>query len=60
MKILVIGGTKFFGIHMVNALLTKGHAITIATRGRAADPFGDKIADEFAACEPKKKVSGKL
>ena len=25
MKILVIGGTRFFGIHMVNELLAKGH-----------------------------------
>lgn len=34
MKILVIGGTKFFGIPMVNALLESGHEVTIATRGR--------------------------
>ena len=31
MKILVIGGTRFFGIHMVNELLAKGHDVTIAT-----------------------------
>lgn len=43
MKILVIGGTRFFGIHMVNALLEAGHDITIATRGRAADPFGERV-----------------
>lgn len=47
MKILVIGGTKFFGIHMVNALLSKGHDVTIATRGKAADPFGDKVRRIF-------------
>lgn len=44
MKILVIGGTKFFGIHMVWALLEKGHDVTIATRGQAKDPFGDKVS----------------
>lgn len=27
MKILVIGGTRYFGIHMVNKLLEQGHAI---------------------------------
>ncbi len=43
MKILVIGGTRFFGMHMVNALLEAGHDITIATRGRAADPFGERV-----------------
>lgn len=43
MKILVIGGTKFFGIHMVNDLLAQGHDITIATRGKAADEYGDRV-----------------
>lgn len=43
MKILVIGGTRFFGIHMVNELLEKGHDVTIATRGNAFDEFGDKV-----------------
>ena len=43
MKILVIGGTRFFGIHMVNELLTMGHDVTIATRGRVEDCFGDKV-----------------
>ncbi|MCM1231134.1 MAG: NAD-dependent epimerase/dehydratase family protein [Ruminococcus flavefaciens] len=43
MNILVIGGTRFFGIHMVNELLTQGHDITIATRGKAADEYGDRV-----------------
>ncbi|MBQ7774412.1 MAG: NAD-dependent epimerase/dehydratase family protein [Lachnospiraceae bacterium] len=43
MKILVIGGTRYFGIHMVNELLSKGHEVTIATRGNAIDSFGDKV-----------------
>lgn len=34
MNILVIGGTRYFGIHMVNKLLEQGHDITIATRGK--------------------------
>lgn len=33
MKILVIGGTKFFGIPMMEALSAGGHEVTIATRG---------------------------
>ena len=32
MKILAIDGTRFFGIHMVNELLAKGHDVTIATK----------------------------
>lgn len=43
MKILVIGGTRFFGIHMVNELLAKGHDVTIATRGKASDGYGDRV-----------------
>ena len=43
MNILVIGGTRFFGIHMVQALLDAGHEVTIATRGNAKDSFGDRV-----------------
>ena len=43
MNILVIGGTRFFGIHMVEELLKMGHDITIATRGQATDSFGDRV-----------------
>lgn len=39
MKILVIGGTKFFGIHMIEALLDQGHEVSIATRGLTKDNF---------------------
>lgn len=44
MKILVIGGTRFFGIHMVNELLSKGHDVTIATRGNAMDGYGSRVS----------------
>jgi nucleoside-diphosphate-sugar epimerase len=43
MKIIVLGGTRFFGIHMVNALLDSRHDVTIATRGIASDIYGDKV-----------------
>ena len=43
MKILVIGGTRFFGIPMVNKLLEEDHRITIATRGITGDAFGDRV-----------------
>ena len=43
MKILVIGGTRFFGIHMVNELLANGYEITIATRGKSSDEYGDRV-----------------
>lgn len=43
MNILVVGGTKFFGISMVNDLIQKGHDITIATRGITPNPFGNQV-----------------
>ncbi|MFO1446295.1 NAD-dependent epimerase/dehydratase family protein [Bacillus sp. Bva_UNVM-123] len=43
-KVLVLGGTRFFGKKLVNLLLENGHDVTIATRGRTKDPFGDKVS----------------
>lgn len=40
MNVLVIGGTRFFGIPMVDRLLQLGHDVTIATRGVTTDKFG--------------------
>ncbi len=44
MKILVVGGTRYFGIPMVNALLAKGHDVTIATRGNAKVDFDGEVS----------------
>lgn len=43
MRILVLGGTRFFGVHLVRRLLSGGHDVTIATRGQAKDPFGGTV-----------------
>lgn len=43
MNILVIGGTRYFGINLVKSLLRKGHKITIATRGKTKDQFGQNV-----------------
>lgn len=63
MKILVIGGTRFFGIPMVNELLAQGHDITIATRGKAADSYGNRvqriILDRTNETSMKHALSGK-
>lgn len=39
MNILVIGGTRFMGKHLVSQLISKGYQVTIATRGIAKDDF---------------------
>lgn len=43
MNILVCGGTRMMGKHLVTELLSKDHTVTIATRGRAKDSFGDQV-----------------
>lgn len=43
MNVLVLGGTRFFGKHLVWELLGRGHEVTIATRGKTPDMFGDRV-----------------
>lgn len=42
-RVLVLGGTMFFGKRLVQLLLDKGYDVTIATRGITPDPFGDQV-----------------
>jgi 2'-hydroxyisoflavone reductase len=34
MQLLVLGGTRFLGRHLVDAALSRGDQVTIFTRGR--------------------------
>jgi nucleoside-diphosphate-sugar epimerase len=43
MKVLVLGGTGYMGVHAVEALIAAGAEVTVATRGRARDRFGDAV-----------------
>lgn len=43
MKILVLGGTRYFGIPMVKELIKQGHDVTIATRQLTKDNYGDAV-----------------
>jgi len=42
-NILIIGGTRYFGALLVARLIDAGHHLTLATRGLAADSFGDRV-----------------
>lgn len=42
-KILVFGGTRFFGKQLVELLIAKGYDVTICTRGQAGNPFGEQV-----------------
>ncbi|MBD5142872.1 MAG: NAD-dependent epimerase/dehydratase family protein [Ruminococcus sp.] len=43
MNILIVGGTRFFGIPMVKRILENGHDVTIATRGNYSNIFNKKV-----------------
>ena len=43
MKILVIGGTRFFGKRFVTDCIKKNYEVTLLTRGQTQDPFENKV-----------------
>jgi nucleoside-diphosphate-sugar epimerase len=43
LKVLVIGGTKFLGYHLVQRLIAMEIDVTVFNRGITPDDFGDKI-----------------
>lgn len=43
-KVLVLGGTRFFGKRLVERLLESSeNSVTILTRGQTNDSFGDRV-----------------
>ncbi len=43
MRLLVLGGTRFLGRHVVDAALARGDAVTTFTRGRQPNHWGDRV-----------------
>jgi nucleoside-diphosphate-sugar epimerase len=43
MKILIIGGTRFFGYHIAKRLVVDGHEVSLFNRGLAGDDFGGAV-----------------
>lgn len=43
MKILIIGGTRFFGYFIARRLIDDGHQLTLFNRGKTPDDFGDRV-----------------
>ena len=43
MRLLVLGGTRFLGRHVVDAALVRGHAVTIFTRGQNPLPWSGQV-----------------
>jgi 2'-hydroxyisoflavone reductase len=44
MKLLILGGTRFLGRHFVDVALARGDAVTVFTRGRQPNHWGDAVA----------------
>lgn len=42
-KILVLGGTRFFGSHLVEQLIRAGHQVTVASKGNVIPAFHDSV-----------------
>ncbi|MGH2349108.1 MAG: NAD-dependent epimerase/dehydratase family protein, partial [bacterium] len=43
MKVLIIGGTSFFGRHLVERFMERGDAVTVFTRGRKRPAFWERV-----------------
>lgn len=43
MKVLVLGGTRYFGKRLTQLLLETGHDVTLLTRGQSPDSFGKSV-----------------
>lgn len=59
-KVLVVGGTRFMGIKLVHELLKLGNDVTIATRGKKKDEFGNRVKRIVMDISNPKSVAGAL
>lgn len=62
MKVLVIGGTRYFGKRLVHHLINEGHQIWVMSRGHILDDFGEHVhrlkADRNDKSAMKKAIEG--
>jgi nucleoside-diphosphate-sugar epimerase len=56
-KVLVLGGTQYFGKKLVQKLIENGDEVTVATRGTKSDPFGDHVKRLVIDREKKESMS---
>lgn len=58
MKLLVLGGTRFLGRHLVDAAIAAGHDVTIFTRGVTASPWTATQVAHFVGDRDPRKAPG--
>lgn len=60
MNILVFGGKRFMGVHLVKALLRDQHQVTIASRGTTKDTFGNQVQRIKVDRNDRQEIENKL
>jgi 2'-hydroxyisoflavone reductase len=53
MKLLILGGTRFLGRHLVEAALARGDDVTIFTRGRTPVPWTERVTALIGDRDPR-------
>lgn len=53
MKLLVLGGTRFLGRHLVDAALARGDEVTVFTRGKQPDPWAGRVTSLVGNRDPR-------
>ena len=53
MKLLILGGTRFLGRHLVDLALERRHDVTIFTRGRTPVPWRERVVALTGDRDPK-------
>ena len=56
LRVLVLGGTRFMGRHIVEALIEAGHTVSIFNRGRSADALPEAV--ERLGCDRDQGAAG--
>jgi 2'-hydroxyisoflavone reductase len=51
-RLLVLGGTRFLGRHVVEAALARRHEVTVFTRGRAPVPWDERVTRRAGNRDP--------
>ncbi len=54
MRLLVLGGTRFLGRHLVEAALARGDTVTLFTRGREPVPWGTQVTHLTGNRDPRR------
>ena len=53
MRLLILGGTRFLGRHIVDAALARGHRVAIFTRGRERNPWDGRVDASIGDRDPR-------